>query len=181
MPIYERTMQGVLRNPFGFFARDAEALERGPRWPALSQVAELIEHGVHLLDNAIPIPGTRFRLGIDPIIGLVPVVGDIVGGLASMGVLFLAVQYRVPTRVLSIMVFNVAVDTAVGGIPVVGDLFDFVWKANERNYALLTQHRGDHTHKTKVNYWVTFGGLVVAGIVGVAIPAVSVAWLVRAR
>ena len=133
---------------------------------------------VHLLDSAIPIPGTRFRLGLDPLLGLVfPAAGDTAGGVVSLGVIFLAVQYRVPSRVIGVRVFNVAVDAAVGGIPIAGDLFDFGWKANDRNFALLMRHRGDQPQRSSPRYWLTVGALLLAGVVAVALPLALVVWL----
>jgi Domain of unknown function (DUF4112) len=168
LAVYQTVMAQVFRNPLEFFgfSRETKTLESepyGPRWPALSQVAATVERAVQLLDNAITIPGTQFRLGLDPIIGLVPVIGDLVGGAMSLGVLFLAVQYRVPTGIVGVMVFNVVVDTAVGGIPIVGDLFDFVWKANDRNYRLIMKHRGDVTARRKFSYWAKVGGWSLLG------------------
>jgi hypothetical protein len=150
-----------------------------PRWPSLSPVANRVERVVHWLDSAVPIPGTRFRLGFDPLLGMLfPVVGDAVGGVVSLGVLFLAVQYRVPSRVIGQMVFNVAVDAAVGGVPVLGDLFDFGWKANDRNFTLLVRHRGDLPQRTSIRYWLAVAGLLVLGLVCVAAPIALLAWLV---
>ena len=90
-----------------------------------------------LLDNSIPIPGTRFRLGIDQLIGLVPGVGDLVGGLLSLYIIVEASRMGVPRGLLARMGWNVAIDTLVGEIPILGDMFDIGFKANLRNLALL--------------------------------------------
>lgn len=149
-----------------------------PRWPALSPVARAVERMVHILDSALPIPGTRLRVGLDPLLGLVfPAVGDTIGGVVSLGVIFLAVQYRVPSKVIAIMVFNVAVDAAVGGIPIVGDAFDFGWKANDRNFALLMRHRGDLPRRSSPTYWLSVSALIAVGMACVALPIALVAWL----
>lgn len=150
-----------------------------PRWPALSPVARSIERGVHLLDNSIPIPGTKLRVGLDPIIGLLlPTVGDAIGGVVSLGVLALAVQYRVPARVVGIMVVNVAVDAAVGGIPIVGDAFDFVWKSNDRNFDLLMKHRGDLPKHSPISYYLAVVGLLLVALVCIAAPIALMVWLI---
>jgi hypothetical protein len=151
-----------------------------PRWPALSPVARRVERVVHLLDSAVRVPGTKFRLGLDPILGLVlPGVGDAVGGFVSLGVLFLAVQYRVPAPIIGRMVVNIAVDSAVGGIPVVGDVFDFGWKANERNFELMTLHRGDLPKRgAPIAYWFSVIGLLVVGLACVIAPIALVVWLI---
>jgi hypothetical protein len=150
---------------------------RSPRWPALTPFARHVERGVHLLDNAVPIPGTRFRVGLDPLLGLLlPAVGDAAGGVVSLGMLFLAVQYRVPVRIMGIMVVNAGVDAAVGGIPIVGDLFDFVWKANDRNFDLLMKHRGDLAKRTSLGYWLSVSGLLLLGLICVALPIALFVW-----
>jgi hypothetical protein len=149
-----------------------------PRWPRLTPIARTLERGVHLLDSAVQIPGTRLRIGLDPVLGLVlPAVGDALGGFVSLGVLFLALQYRVPARVLKQMVWNVAVDAAVGGIPVVGDAFDFVWKANERNFDLLMRHRGDVPKRSSLMYWLACAGLIVLALAAVVTPIVVLVWI----
>ena len=155
------------------------ALTPGPRWPALSPAARTVERVVHLLDNAIQIPGTRLRVGLDPLLGMIfPAVGDTVGGVISLGVLFLAVQYRVPPRVIGRMVVNVAVDTAVGAIPVVGDVVDFGWKANDRNFEMIMRHRSDVPKRTSLGYWLQVGALFLVAIVCVAAPVGLLVWLV---
>jgi hypothetical protein len=90
-----------------------------------------------LLDNSLPIPGTRFRLGIDQLIGLVPGIGDLIGGVLSLYIIIEASRMGVPRGLLARMGWNVAVDTLVGEIPILGDLFDIGFKANIRNLALL--------------------------------------------
>ena len=93
-----------------------------------------------LLDSAIQIPGTRFRVGLDAIIGLVPGFGDIVGVLLSSYIVREAARAGAPTSVLLHMAWNVAVEGVVGMIPFAGDIFDAAWKANQRNVALLEAH-----------------------------------------
>ena len=94
----------------------------------------------YLLDNSIPIPGTRFRLGIDQLIGLVPGIGDLIGGLLSLYIIVESARIGVPRGLLARMGWNVAVDTLVGEVPILGDLFDIGFKANIRNLALLDRY-----------------------------------------
>ncbi len=89
-----------------------------------------------LLDSAIPLPG-GYRIGLDGIIGLIPGVGDIAGGAASSYIIIEAARLGASTATLLHMAFNVLFESVIGLIPFVGDLFDFVWKANEKNLALL--------------------------------------------
>jgi hypothetical protein len=167
--------------------RDALAKSRSPaaegehaaRWPHLQGLTDTVERGVHLLDNALRIPGTRLRFGLDPIVGLVvPGGGDVLGGAVSLCMLFLAVQYRVPVSVLASMVLNIAVDAAVGAVPVVGDLFDLVWKANDRNFRLLQRHRAERSTRGSVLYWLGVSSLLVLGLACLIAPIVLVIWLV---
>ena len=93
-----------------------------------------------LLDNSIPIPGTSWKIGLDPIIGLIPGIGDLAGALLSGYIVLEAVRAEVPTFTLVRMIVNVGVDTLLGAIPALGDVFDAAWKANTMNVALLERH-----------------------------------------
>lgn len=93
-----------------------------------------------LMDSAFEIPGTRFRIGLDAIIGLVPGAGDMVGSVVSGYILLEAMRLGAPTSLLFRMFFNVVVDSLVGAIPGAGDVFDAIWKTNNRNMALLEHH-----------------------------------------
>lgn len=93
-----------------------------------------------LLDNAIQIPGTRWRFGFDAIVGLIPVAGDLIGGLLSGYIILEAARAKVPTLTLARMLANVGIDTLVGSVPALGDLFDAAWKANIKNVELLERH-----------------------------------------
>ena len=94
----------------------------------------------HAMDRAVRIPGTEITVGLDPIIGLIPGVGDIAGGVLSGYVVLVAVRAGAPTSVIARRVSNVALDSLLGAVPLLGDLFDFGWKANTRNVALLQEH-----------------------------------------
>ena len=94
----------------------------------------------HILDNAIAIPGLGYRVGLDPLIGLLPGGGDLVAGLISIYVIAEAARLGVPAATLGRMGLNILLEVVVGTVPMVGDLFDVVWKANARNVALLERH-----------------------------------------
>jgi len=100
-------------------------------------VRERLRRLAWLLDSSIPIPGTRWTVGIDALIGLVPVLGDVAGMLLSSYILLEAVRLGAPKRVLARMALNIAVEGLVGSIPLLGDLFDAGFKANQRNIRLL--------------------------------------------
>jgi hypothetical protein len=92
-----------------------------------------------LLDDAVRLPG-GFRVGLDALLGVIPVVGDALGLAASVRIVDIARRAGVPVPVLVRMVGNIAGDALIGAIPLVGDLFDFGFKANARNVDLLEQH-----------------------------------------
>jgi hypothetical protein len=123
-----------------------------------------------LLDDAIPIPGTSYRIGIDPLLGLVPGVGDVLGAVLSTWLLVVASRLGAPASVLARIGANVALDALVGLVPFAGDLFDFGWKANARNLRLLEAwlERPEPTRRAS--------GLAVA-VIAVAVLAVVAAIL----
>lgn len=93
-----------------------------------------------ILDSKFTIPFTSMRFGIDPIIGLVPVVGDVIGLALSSGIFFVILKNGVSRKVKILMALNIIVDAVLGAIPFVGSIFDFYYKANSRNIALLKKH-----------------------------------------
>lgn len=90
-----------------------------------------------LLDSSIRIPGTRWSVGIDALIGLVPVLGDAAGVILSSYIVYQAARMGASKGVLARMVLNIAVEGLVGAVPIIGDLFDAGFKANQRNMRLL--------------------------------------------
>jgi len=136
---------------------------------------ERVERLATLLDNAIPIPGTRFRIGLDPLLGLLPGLGDALGALASAWILVEAARLGVSRTVLARMLYNIAVDTLVGAVPGAGDLFDFVWKSDAKNVALLRRHleQPDVVHRASRRLLLA----VLVLIAGAAVVSVVVAIL----
>lgn len=96
-----------------------------------------LERLAWLLDSSIPIPGTRFSIGLDALIGLVPILGDLIGVLLSTYIVGEAARLGASRSVLARMVFNVAIEGLAGLVPLAGDVFDAAWKANQRNVRLL--------------------------------------------
>ncbi|MEO7567174.1 MAG: DUF4112 domain-containing protein [Aestuariivirga sp.] len=90
-----------------------------------------------LMDNAVAIPFTNFRVGLDPLIGLLPVGGDLAGLAVSLYIVQQAYKLGAPRDVLVRMLANVAIDSGLGMVPVAGDAFDAIFKANIMNYNLL--------------------------------------------
>lgn len=93
-----------------------------------------------LMDTAFRIPGTPFRIGWDPIIGLIPGLGDAIDTGISAYIIFMAARFGLPRSVLGWMIFNVGLEAILGSVPLIGDLFDAFYKSNIRNLALLEQH-----------------------------------------
>jgi hypothetical protein len=130
----------------------------------------------HILDDFIRIPGTSIRFGLDGIVGLIPGIGDILGGIASCFIIFGAWMRGVPYVVLTRMVANVVIEVIIGTIPLLGDAFDIAWRANRRNYALLTGSLYE-PRKHTIQSWVFL--LVLFAIMGLLmlIPMLLLAWL----
>ena len=101
---------------------------------------EVLRRWARLFDSAFRIPGTNITFGIDPLLGLVPGIGDLASPVLGLFILWHGMRLRVPKVVLARMVFNALIDALAGAVPVVGDLFDFGWKATEWNLALLERH-----------------------------------------
>jgi hypothetical protein len=95
-----------------------------------------------VFDQAFGIPGTKWRFGLDALFGLVPGLGDVVGAVVAVYALHVARQLRAPGIVQAQMLSNIAIDALVGTVPLIGDAFDFVFKAQTRNLALLDEWVG---------------------------------------
>jgi hypothetical protein len=99
-----------------------------------------LEGLARLMDGAVVLPGTNTRLGLDVIIGLVPVAGDVISGVISSYLIWEARQLGAPKWLIARMMANTLLDTTVGAIPVLGDAFDVMFRANMKNMALLRRH-----------------------------------------
>jgi Domain of unknown function (DUF4112) len=104
---------------------------------------ERLRRFAYWLDSGIRLPGTRRRIGLDPILGLVPGLGDAAGAVLATWFLVAGVRRAVSRATLARIAFNIAVDALIGAVPLLGDLFDFAWKANLRNVALLERQLHD--------------------------------------
>jgi len=133
-----------------------------------------------LLDSSIPLPG-GFRIGLDAVIGLVPVVGDVAGALIAGFILNEARLLGAPRSVLLRMSANVMIETVLGAVPLLGDLFDAGFKANLRNIGLLERYQLDPQRSRRESRWV-LGGITAAMLLLVvalaAVPILLVAGLI---
>ncbi|MFS8616991.1 MAG: DUF4112 domain-containing protein [Solitalea sp.] len=99
-----------------------------------------------LLDTSFGVPGTRFRFGLDPLIGLFPFVGDVITLVMSLIILFIALRHGAGGRLVLKMIFHVLVDTLVGSIPLIGAIFDVFYKSNTKNLRLLNEFITENKH-----------------------------------
>jgi Domain of unknown function (DUF4112) len=136
----------------------------------------------NLLDEAFRIPGTRIRFGIDGVVGLIPGLGDVLAGVLSLIIPLAAWIRGVPYVTLVRMAVNIGIGVLVGSIPILGDIFDIAWKANRRNYRLLTRHLGEprrHTRKDWAFLALIAGGLGLVFALPVLLALWLLAWLLR--
>lgn len=141
---------------------------------ALARVRSL----AHLLDDAIPIPGTKYRVGLDPLLGLFPALGDYLSAILSAYIIWQAARVGTPRETLARMGTNVLVELVLGAVPVLGDTFDVVWKANARNLELLEAHLSvpattDASPQDRRVLWLLLAAIflvtIVAGAISLAI------------
>ena len=145
--------------------------------PAQVQRLAALKHFASLLDSAFVIPGTAYRIGLDPIVGLVPGIGDLLSPLFTIGILWQSRDLDLPRVVQLRMLLNVAIDTVLGIVPVIGDIFDVAWKANDRNYALLEQHAYEERHPSAGD-WAFVVLMIVLVFAIAAVPVALLWWLV---
>ena len=135
------------------------------------------------LDAGIAVPGTSIRVGLDPLLGLVPGLGDAAGALLAAWILVEAIRLGAARSTLARIASNIAVDALIGAVPVVGDVFDVIWKANLKNVALLERHATDPAAARKSDglfVALLVGGVVVLCGALVVGGVVLTAWLFRA-
>ncbi len=152
---------------------------------AVSDPAARARALARLLDSAFRIPGTGVTVGLDPILGLLPGLGDLASAVASGYIVLTAARLGAPKAVLAKMLLNIGTDTLVGSVPVLGDLFDVGFRANIRNTELLDRHLGQPAatlRSSRLAIAATLAGIVLlaAGAVLLAILSVkALNWLVR--
>ena len=138
-----------------------------------------------LMDQAFGVPGTKWRFGLDALFGLVPGLGDIAGGLIGVYGLHIAWRLRAPVVIQLHMLTNIALDAVIGTIPILGDVFDFVYKAQTRNLAMLDEWlQTPHEAKRRSRRGLVFIPLAILvvfatlTILGVWLLYILVHWLV---
>ncbi|PTX95055.1 DUF4112 domain-containing protein [Spartobacteria bacterium LR76] len=126
-----------------------------------------------ILDDLFTIPGTKFRVGLDPIIGLIPGLGDSSSTAIASLLLVQALRAGVPKVVITRMAVNILINAGVGAIPGIGDVFSAWFKSNRKNYQLLQRHAGA-SRKNTVGDWI-FLGAIIAIVVGTGLLMTFVA------
>ena len=131
------------------------------------------------LDQRFTIPGTSIRIGLDPILGLIPGIGDMIANLAGSAIILIAAQYRLPKIVLLRMGLNVALNAIIGAIPVFGDIFSIWFRSNVKNAQLLERYVGTEDRVSNFSNWI-FVIAVIGGIILllIAILVVTV-WVLK--
>jgi hypothetical protein len=136
----------------------------------------------YIMDEVVRVPGTKFRFGLDPLLGLIPGIGDTSSALVSAFALIQAVRLGVPKVLLMRMALNVLVNEVIGVVPVIGDAFSFWFKSNARNYEIIKTHRLGSSAPSKSDWFFVFGILAVLVIivcVGIALSFLVLAALGR--
>ena len=118
-----------------------------------------------VMDNLIRLPGTKFRIGIDPLIGLIPGIGDTGSAMVSAIALLQAVRRGMPKIILARMAVNILVNELIGIIPIVGDAFSFWFKSNARNHRLVQEYAGGRRTAGRSDWLFVIGVLVALAVV----------------
>jgi len=145
-----------------------------------AQSLERLKALTRIWDDWLRIPGLGWRIGLDPIVGLIPGVGDLVGAVVGSYALVLAVQAGAGVPILGRMLLNLAIDAGIGAVPVAGDLLDIGWRANRRNRVLLERWMANPARTKRAS---AIGlALLGAGMVGLLVGSiwmlvVGVRWL----
>ncbi len=148
-------------------------IEPDAKAPTLKRLRQISR----VLDNAITIPGTKVGIGIDPIIGLLPIGGDFLGVMFSSYIILEAARLGVSRATLGRMVVNVIIDGLVGAIPIFGDFFDIAWTANNHNLKLLEEHLKFPSQQKSADKWFIIAvliGLLLISIALVALPVILI-------
>ena len=131
-----------------------------------------------LLDQRFTIPGTSIRVGLDPILGLVPGIGDALANIAGSAILIIAVQLNVPKIVLIRMGLNVAANALIGAIPILGDIFSIWFRSNAKNADLLERYVGSERRRAGLGDWLFVAGIISAVVlIGFGI-ILAIVWMI---
>lgn len=144
-----------------------------------SEVEPLFRWLALIMDNFLRVPGTQFRFGLDPLMGLLPGLGDTGSAIISAMALVAAARRGLPKILLARMSLNILINEAIGIVPVVGDAFSFWFKSNARNYELLRRHTAAPGRARKSD-WI-FVAFVLGALGSILLVSLAVSfWLLYA-
>ena len=132
-----------------------------------------------LLDSAFSIPGTSIRIGIDPLLGLIPGIGDYLSNLIGSSLLFLASRSGVPKIVIFRMSLNIFLNMIIGAIPGIGDLFSFWFKSNIRNAHLLHRYGQDSPRAPTMGDWLYVIAIISGMVLTLTLLFISCIWIIN--
>lgn len=149
-----------------------------PHWKDREAIREHVKQLAWFLDSAFVVPGTNFRIGVDPLLGLIPIIGDLISFLISSYLILLASRMGLPRPVIYRMLLNVGIDTVLGAIPFVGDMFDAAWRANSKNAALMERALADPKAASRSSAWYLVGLSLL--LIGMLVGSIFLTvWLVK--
>lgn len=130
-----------------------------------------------LLDNAITIPGTQVGIGLDPLMGLLPIGGDMIGLMFSIYIIIESARLGVSKSTIGRMIVNIIIDGLVGAIPMLGDIFDVAWTANKYNMKMLEEYLQSPGEKKQADQGfilLLFLGLILLAIGLISLPVLII-------
>lgn len=153
--------------------REVEFEVLPPEQPRDNDLSRLV---AFLLDDLLPIPGTKHRVGLDPLIGLIPGIGDASTSAFASLILIQALRAGVSRIVIARMAANILLNALIGAIPGVGDLFSAWFKSNQKNYTLLQKHAASRQASTAGD-WAFLVGLLGVIVIGVLVAALAAGYM----
>ena len=126
------------------------------------------------LDDSIKIPGTNQKFGIDAIVGIIPILGDFIGVIFSVYIMYSGIKMGVSSKIVKKMAANIAIEFIIGSMPIIGDIFDALWKANKRNVELIEEATIENQENYRLNYLIMASLIVlILGLILVILGSLS--------
>jgi len=148
-----------------------------PRDEAREHLLAIADMLAKVLDTTVRIPGTSWYIGLDPLVGLIPGIGDVIANLIGTIILGLATRLQLPRIVLARMSLNLLINGAVGAVPIVGDLFSVWFRSHARNAVLLREAAMKPDRETHADWFYVVG--IIGGTASLLLLTIAfVVWLV---